>query len=258
VKLACCQFDIAWENKPANHGRVAAMLRAAALPPGSLVLLPEMFSTGYSMNVAAIAETDDGSTHTFLSQLSRELNLNLLAGVVRSTAGGKSVNEAVAFDADGRELSRYQKLHPFSFAGEDKYFAAGESVITFGWNDFTVAPFICYDLRFPEPFRTATRRGADCFAVIANWPASRELPWVTLLQARAIENQAYVAGVNRCGDDPNTRYAGRSLIIDPRGNILADGGAEPGVISTEVDRASLLAFRDKFPVLRDVKADYGR
>jgi omega-amidase len=257
MKLACCQFDIAWENTPANHDRVATMLRAAALPSGSLVLLPEMFATGYSMNVAAIAEDIHGPTHMFLSQLSQELKVNLLAGVVRTAPSSKGMNEAVAFDAVGKELSRYQKLHPFTFAGENAHYAAGEKVVTFGWNDFTVAPFICYDLRFPEPFRTATRCGADCFAVLANWPASRELPWVTLLQARAIENQAYVAGVNRVGDDPNAQYAGRSLIIDPRGNILADGGPEPGVISAEVDRASLLAFREKFPVLRDTKADYG-
>jgi predicted amidohydrolase len=256
MKLACCQFNIAWENKPANHNRVAGMLRAAALPGGSLVLLPEMFATGYSMNVSGIAEAADGATHTFLSQLSRELKLNLLAGVVRTAPDGKGMNEAVAFDAVGMELARYQKLHPFTFAGEDAHYAAGEWIVKFPWNAFTVAPFICYDLRFPEPFRVASKGGVDCFAVLANWPASRELPWVTLLQARAIENQAYVAGVNRCGDDPNARYAGRSLIIDPRGNILADGGTGPGVISAEVDRASLLAFREKFPVLRDSKSRY--
>jgi len=258
MKLACCQFDIAWENKPANHDRVAGMLRAAALPAGSLVLLPEMFATGFSMNVRGIAEDTHGATHIFLSRLSEELKLNLLAGVVRTAPDGNGMNEAVAFDPLGTELARYQKLHPFTFAGEDAHYAAGERVIRFSWNGFTVAPSICYDLRFPEPFRAASKGGVDCFAVLANWPASRELPWVTLLQARAIENQAYVAGVNRCGDDPNARYAGRSLIIDPRGNILADGGSEPGVISAEVDRASLLAFREKFPVLRDTKTDYGR
>jgi predicted amidohydrolase len=256
MKLACCQFDIAWEDKAANHDRVAGMLRAAALPAGSLALLPEMFATGFSMKVAGIAEDTHGPTHTFLSQLSRELKLNLLAGVVRTGPNGKGMNEAVAFDVAGMELARYQKLHPFTYAGEDAHYAAGEKIVTFAWNDFNVAPFICYDLRFPEPFRVASKGGVDCFAVLANWPASRELPWVTLLQARAIENQAYVAGVNRCGDDPNARYAGRSLIIDPRGNILADGGTEPGVISAEVDRASLLAFREKFPVLRDTKTCY--
>jgi omega-amidase len=257
MKIACVQFDIVWENKPVNHDRVAKMLRDAALPPGTLVILPEMFATGFSMNVSAIAESAEGETHAFLSKLSRELKLNILAGVVRATTGGQGINEAVVFGPAGDELARYQKLHPFSFAGEDKHFAAGKRVVTFAWDEFTVAPLICYDLRFPEPFRLATKRGADCFAVIANWPASRELPWVTLLQARAIENQAYVAGVNRCGNDPNAAYAGRSLIIDPRGNIIADGGTTPGVISAELDRPALLAFREKFPVLRDTKADYG-
>jgi omega-amidase len=257
MKIACCQFDIAWEDKQTNHERVAELLRAAALPPGSLVLLPEMFATGFSMNVAGISDDHDHATQKFLIGLSRHLKLNILAGIVSSGPNQTGCNEAIATDQDGNELARYQKLHPFSFGEEHKHYTPGKKIVTFSWNGFCVCPLICYDLRFPEPFRVAVKRGADCFAVIANWPAAREHHWVTLLQARAIENQAYVAAVNRCGSDPKTQYSGRSLIIDPCGNILADAGNQSGVISTEVDHAALLKYRAEFPVLNDTRNDYG-
>jgi len=116
-----------------------------------------------------------------------------------------------------------------------------------------VAPFICYDLRFPELFRMAVRQGAQLYVVIANWPASRVHHWVTLLQARAIENQAYVVGVNRCGSDPKVAYAGRSLVVSPRGVILADAGGGERVLSAELDLAALQAYRAEFPVLQDMR-----
>jgi omega-amidase len=131
----------------------------------------------------------------------------------------------------------------------------GTGIATFSCNSFTVAPFICYDLRFPEAFRVATRRGAQVLVVIANWPASREAHWRSLLNARAIENQAYVAGINRCGTDPNHTYAGRSLIIDPRGEILADAGPSEGWIEAHLDLASLTAYRSEFPALEDMRDD---
>jgi len=257
MKIACCQFDIAWEQKQTNHDRVGSLLREAALPAGSLVLLPEMFATGFSMNVAGVNDSGEHATQDFLAVLSRELKLHILAGIVSVAPNGTGYNEAIAVDPDGRRIARYQKLHPFSFGEEHKHYTPGKTVVTFAWNGFCVCPLICYDLRFPEPYRVAVKRGADCFAVIANWPAAREHHWVTLLQARAIENQGYVAAVNRCGSDPKTQYSGRSLIIDPRGNILADAGNRPGVISAEVDHAALLRYRSEFPVLSDTRNDYG-
>ncbi len=256
MNIACCQFDIAWEQKQTNHDRVAGMLRAAGLPAGSLVLLPEMFATGFSMNVAGIDDGPNNATREFLIGLSRELKLNILAGLVRTGSDGAGRNEAIAVDPEGNESARYQKLHPFSFGEENKHYTPGSKVVTFRWNGLCVCPLICYDLRFPEPFRAAVKRGADCFAIIANWPSAREQHWVTLLQARAIENQAYVAAVNRCGNDPKSTYSGRSLIIDPRGKILADAGDGPGVISVDIDRAALLAYRAQFPVLNDIRNDY--
>jgi predicted amidohydrolase len=119
-----------------------------------------------------------------------------------------------------------------------------------------VSPFICYDLRFPEIFRISTRGGAEILVVIANWPQAREMHWLALLRARAIENQCYVAGVNRVGRDPNVEYSGRSVIIDPRGEIMADAGNKQLIISTEFDLSALRDYRRQFPALTDIRPEF--
>ena len=155
----------------------------------------------------------------------------------------------------GKLLADYAKLHPFSFGKEPLHFAAGDSLKLFAWNDFTVCPTICYDLRFPELYRRGMQMGAQLFTVIANWPANREGHWPALLQARAIENQCFVAGCNRAGNDPHLTYNGGSLIVDPRGRILADGGSGEGVISADVEVETVLAWRREFPVFNDIRRD---
>lgn len=257
MKVICCQLDIDWENKAANYAKVRSMLTAAAIPKGSLVLLPEMFATGFSMNVAKIREGHPPETEEFLARTAREFGVFMLGGVINTAADGRGRNEAVVFSPEGKEIVRYCKMQPFTAGGESKHYVAGEEVVTFVWQNFVVAPFICYDLRFPELFRAAIRRRAQLFTVIANWPVARIQHWITLLQARAIENQAYVAGVNRCGTDPKLSYNGRSLIIDPHGEILADAGGNAGLISADLDLAGLVAWRAKFPALQDMRPDFG-
>ena len=250
------QLDLAWEDKPENYRKVREMLESAPPPPGSLVVLPEMFPTGFSMNVREIAEGPERETDRFYAEVAQRYGVFVLGGMVKLGSDGRGRNEAAAFGPDGREVARYCKIHPFTYGGETDHYSSGCEVVTFEWAGFTVAPFICYDLRFPEIFRHAARRGADLFAVIANWPQPREAHWVTLLQARAIENQAYVVGVNRCGHDPKLAYSGRSLIIDPRGAVLADGGNTEGVISADLDPEALQAYRRQFPALSDMRNDF--
>jgi predicted amidohydrolase len=252
MKLYCVQHDITWENKPANFARVEALLNAAQPEAGSLVLLPEMFATGFSMNASAICEAPGGETEKFLSATAKRFNVSLLGGLAVA-AGGNSQNQCVAVSPDGAEIARYAKLQPFTLGGESANYQAGKQVVVFPWQGFVVAPFICYDLRFPEHFRAATRRGAQVITVIANWPVRRLGHWVTLLQARAIENQAYVAGVNRCGTDPSLTYNGRSLIVSPGGAILADAGNGESVISAEVNLQELLDYRRELPFLADMR-----
>jgi predicted amidohydrolase len=254
MKIYCVQSDIVWENKPANYDRVQKLLAAAKLEQGSLVLLPEMFATGFSMNMTRVCEGKSRETETFLAHAAKEFGVYLLAGVV-TASDGRGRNEAVVFSPAGEELCRYCKMQPFTLGGEAKHYVAGNGTVLFHWQNCLVAPFICYDLRFPELFRAAVRQGAHLFAVIANWPIARIQHWVTLLQARAIENQAYVAGTNRCGTDPKLTYNGRSLIVDPHGNILSDAAQTEGVISAEVDLKALITWRADFPALKDMRKD---
>lgn len=259
MNVACCQMDIAWENKPANYAKVRALLDAAAVPAGSLLVLPEMFATGFSMNVAAIAESgEERETECFLAETARARGLYVLGGIVtRDPDGRRGRNEAVLFCPNGRESARYQKMHPFSFGGETAHYASGSHPVVTPVGDWAVAPFVCYDLRFPEVFRSAVRRGgAQVLVVIANWPEAREAHWITLLAARAIENQAYVVGVNRCGRDPRHAYSGRSRIIGPRGEEIVDAGSGEGIVQARLDRDALVSWRQAFPALADIHPEY--
>lgn len=253
MKIYCVQHDIAWENRLANFARVEALLANAKPEPGSLVLLPEMFASGFSMNVAAIREGRERATERFLAVTARKHGIYLLGGLVTTKTNGKGSNQSVVFTPGGKELARYTKMQPFTLGGESAKYDAGRAPLLFDWQGFRVAPFICYDLRFPEHFRTATKRGAQLITVIANWPVGRIQHWVALLQARAIENQAYVAGVNRCGTDPKLTYNGRSLIVSPKGDILADAGNGESVISAEVSLQELESFRRDLPFLADMR-----
>ena len=253
MKIFCCQTNIFWEDKSANFAHVDQMFADAAFPERSLVLLPEMFATGFSMDVSAIAETDATETAKFLRETARRHSVYLLAGIVTRGPDGLGRNQAVALSPSGDELARYSKIQPFSLGGESTHYGAGDRLALFSWEGVRVAPFICYDLRFPELFRAAVRQGAELFALIANWPVARIHHWTILLQARAIENQAFVAGVNRCGDDPKLHYNGQSLIVNHHGDRLAEADDQPEIISADVDPADIRAWREQFPALKDMR-----
>jgi omega-amidase len=252
MHVVACQFDIAWEDREQNHARVASMLAGETIPPGSLIVLPEMFASGFTMDVDA-AEDVDGTTGRFLNDLARDHQSTVLAGIVNKHPDGRGLNQAVVIGADGVELTRYTKMHPFTPAGESEHYRAGEKVMAFTHTDFTVAPMICYDLRFPERFREAVRQGAEVLVVIANWPSARAEHWTALLAARAIENQAYVVGVNRVGRDPNGAYPGLSTVIDPKGHAMISANDQPTVLHADLDRQTLLDYRRSFPVLDDMR-----
>lgn len=256
MNVVCVQLDCVWENKQANHEKVNRLLDAAQPKKDSLVVLPEMFASGFSMNVPAITDSGTNESYNFLSQTAKTYGVYLMAGIVTTDRSGKGRNESVTFAPDGSEVARYCKLHPFTLGGELDNYVKGEKVVTFNLQEFVVAPFICYDLRFPEAFRVAALRGANLITVIASWPVVRHHHWVKLLHARAIENEAYVVGVNRCGWDPKLEHAGGSLIIDPQGNTLLEAGREEGAISAELNLADLLSYREKLPFLKDIRADF--
>jgi omega-amidase len=251
-----CQLNIAWENKAENFRRVRPLVDAGQVAPGSLLVLPEMFATGFSMNAQGIAEAKDGPTARFLRQLARDKKVHVLGGLVRKGPGRKVFNEAICVAPSGRRIASYAKLQPFTPGGEAGHYAAGHEIAMFRWAGFKVAMFICYDLRFPELFRLAVQQGAEVFIVIANWPAKRHSHWSALLKARAIENQAYVVGVNRCGRDPKFDYAGGSVVIDPCGKILAEAGRRESILSAELDPSAPSRWRREFPALKDIRTTF--
>lgn len=245
------QLDIAWEDPGANHALVERMLAEAAVPvaPGDLVVLPEMFDTGFSLNTERTGSAAEASS-PWLASLARRLQATVVAGTT-APGRGKARNRALVFGPEGGEIARYDKVHPFSFGREPERFEGGSRVVVFEWGALRVSPLVCYDLRFPELFRAGLSLGAQAFVVIANWPASRVGHWRTLLAARAIENQAIVMGVNRAGADPHLVYPGSSLAVGPRGETLVDAAERPKVVALEVDPGRVLTWRDTFPAWRD-------
>jgi predicted amidohydrolase len=255
VNVIALQLDIAWENKPANFAKVRRMLAEAAPAKDSLVVLPEMFATGFSMNTQLVAEPYGGPTEQFLADLAREFSTFLVAGAAVRGSDGRARNKALVFSPAGELIAFYVKMQPFAPGGESEHYVAGEKPTVFRWSDCTISPFICYDLRFPEIFRiAAAAHRPELFTVIASWPEKRIQHWVRLLQARAIENQAYVVGVNRVGSDPYYRYSGRSVIVDPQGEIVADAGEREGCIGAQLDRGGLRKYREGLPFLADMKS----
>lgn len=247
------QFDIAWENKAANFATVRRLLTETPPEKNSLVVLPEMFATGFSMNTDAMAETYGGETEQFLARTAKEFGVCLVAGLAVRGDNDCVRNKALAFSPDGQLLAHYAKMQPFTPGGEAKYYAAGEHPVAFRWNDWTVSPFVCYDVRFPEIFRAAVAaHRTELFVVIASFPEKRIRHWVRLLQARAIENQACVIGVNRVGRDPYYLYDGHSVIVDPNGDILADAESRPCCISARLNLEELRKYRVGLPFLADM------
>lgn len=257
MELLGLQYDIVWENREENFAAVESHLRALSpLPaPGSLLVLPEMFSSGFSMDVSRAADTTAAESEKFLSRLAQKHRLTVLGGIARRLPDGQGANEAVAFSSAGELLCRYRKIHSFSPGGEDQAYTAGSEIVIFPWNGFRVAPFICYDLRFPEVFRAASAAGADLFCVIANWPDRRQQHKTILLRARAIENQAFVLGLNRTGSDPNAGYAGQSALIGPKGEFLAEAGSAPAFIRATITPETTADWRTTFPALHDRRTD---
>ncbi len=252
MRVIGVQYDIAWEHRERNFRTIERMVAEARPAPGSWVVLPEMYSTGFSFRVDKVEEGDDRPGEAFLAGLAQRYGVQVIGGVVRRAGDGRGRNQAVVFGADGSELGRYTKIHPFSFAGEDKHYATGTRPLVFAFPHGSISPLVCYDLRFPEAFRSGARTGTDLFAVIANWPVDRIAHWEALLRARAIENQAYVIGVNRIGDDPKLHYPGHTMIVDPRGEILERLVESGGTVQCDLDLEDLRAYRKSFPGLDDI------
>ncbi len=231
------------------------MLTQARPESGSLIVLPEMFDTGFSHDLEKILPQADHSL-AFLQEMAKTHKAGVLAGVIADHGDGRGSNQAVYVDAEGKIGASYDKVHLFSLSGEADCCVAGDRISTFSVAGTCVAPLICYDLRFPEVFRVGLERGTEVFIVVANWPGSRWQHWTTLLKARAIENQAWVIGVNRVGKDPGEEYFGHSMVVDPWGTPIAKAASRDACLACDLDLALLHQCREKFPTLKDRLSDY--
>lgn len=251
MQILACQYDITWEDKAANFRQIDRLLRHTAIAPGSLIVLPEMFSTGFSFNLDTVAEDANQPAEKYMAQLAADTESCVIGGVVRRDFAGMGLNQALAMGPDEQPISRFTKLHPFTPSGEHHHFHRGHTPEVFDWQGWKIAMFVCYDLRFPEAFRLASKHEAQLMVVIANFPAKRDHHWRSLLVARAIENQCYIIAVNRIGSDPNTSYCGSTLIVDPMGHIVKDAGKAQTVLDIDLEQDNLCEYRKAFPVLRD-------
>lgn len=248
LKISVLQCDLAWEDVEMNRGKIGRMLKQ--LPSGTdVVFLPEMFSTGFTMNAAKVAETMAGQTMGWLKERSSESQAAICGSLVIQE-DGKFFNRLVFVEPSGK-VSQYDKHHLFTMAGEEDCYTRGENRLIVDYKGWRICPLVCYDLRFPVWSRNL--KNYDLLVYSANWPEPRALVWNTLLKARAIENQSFVVGVNRVGVDGNQiTYSGQSQVIDAKGNTVASAKEyDEEILNAEIAFSELARFRQKFPVLDD-------
>jgi predicted amidohydrolase/isopentenyldiphosphate isomerase len=251
LHAAVIQHDIVWEDASATFARVAPMVAEAVEGGARLVVLPEMFATGFSPRTEAIAEEVGGPAGSFLVEQAGRHGVWMLASVCElDPDGGLPGNVAVLAGPDGR-VHRYAKRRLFSYAGEHERVAAGDEPVLVDIDGVRASLHVCYDLRFAPDFWPQAPV-VDLYLVVANWPAARIAHWRALLVARAIENQAYVVGANRVGSGGSLEYSGDSLVVDPLGRVLADGaGGAETVLHAEIDPAQVHEVRQRYPFLAD-------
>ena len=251
LSVTIVQSELHWEDRKKNLEMFAAKL--GSVMPRSIVLLPEMFSTGFSMEPAPLAETMTGDSIGWMKKMAAEKKI-VLCGSLIIEEEGRYYNRFVCMLPNG-EAAIYDKRHLFAYAGENEKYTAGNRRQVLSISGWKIQCIVCYDLRFPVWTRQQMKEGNpeyDVLLCVANWPEKRIHAWKTLLQARAIENQCYVAAVNRTGTDGNgITYSGESLVIDPLGNILETHKDREIIFSVDLERKNLEEARNRFPFLKD-------
>ncbi len=253
MRIAAVQHDIVWNDREANFAHLAPMIAAAAGAGARLVLLSETFSTGFAVDTPGLAEPEGGPSAQFLITQAA-VNDAWVCGSCPElgdpeTEDARPFNSFVLAGPDGT-VHRYRKIHPFGYGGEDKYFRAGTELITVDIDGVRVSPLVCYDLRFADEFWGLAHE-TDLYLVPANWPEPRRSHWMALLQARAIENLAYVAGCNRVGQGGGLNYVGDSRIVDPLGELLATAAVGESILFADIDPGHVAAVRSRFGFLDD-------
>lgn len=241
------QYDIVWENKDANINKIEKLLKDVP-SQSEIVLLPEMFTTGFSMNTIEMGESMDGLTLNWMKFKAKGIN-KVIAGSLIIKEDNKYKNRFLFVEPNGN-VQYYDKRHSFGLGDEDKYFSIGNERVVIEYKGWKIFPTICYDLRFPEWIKN--NLNYDIIFNVANWPNVRAEHWKTFLQSRAVENQSYVFGLNRIGtDEKNRHYSGDSSIFDFDGNILTQFGEIEGVLTATFSKTKLKEYRENYPFLKD-------
>lgn len=247
LDLALIQTTLAWQAPAANRAHFQGLLEQAR--GADLVILPEMFSTGFSMDSAALAEPENGPTTAWLREQAQRIGAVICGSLIIQALDGSYRNRLLWARPDGT-LAHYDKRHLFRMAGEHKHYRAGEARVVLELKGWRVRPLICYDLRFPLWSRDPSE--TDLLLYTANWPAARRQHWNRLLPARAIENLCYVTAVNRVGEDGKGHgYTGDSQVLDFQGESLVQAGGADGVFRARLSAAALAGYRERFPAHLD-------
>jgi len=244
--ITLTQINTAWEDPSANISQLDLLLRDQSNP--ELILLPEMWPTGFTMNTAFAEDEKEGVAITWMKKQAVALN-TFIAGSIAVKAGNQFYNRFICVGPKG-EISQYDKKHLFSYGKENNHYSPGNKQLTFSIHDWKIRAIVCYDLRFPVWSRN--NDDYDLLLVVANWPQARIHHWDALLRARAIENQCYVAAVNRIGTDGNNLiYNGHSVVYDMNGQLLLDLAEKEGMGSVTLDKEILTQFRQQYRFLQD-------
>lgn len=244
--ISLIQTSLAWEDAPANRDRFTNLIEG--IEATDLIVLPEMFSSGFSMNPSAVAETMAGETVAWMQHIAKSKN-SAVTGSLVIEEDGNYYNRLIFVYPDG-ELKTYNKRHLFTYAEEDKFYTKGTEKLIVDYKGWKICPLVCYDLRFPVFSRNT--EGYDLLLYVANWPQVRTAAWDALLKARAIENLSYTIGVNRIGNDGNGHaYIGHTQVLDALGNYLLEPVQDNGVFTVKLDKEALDATRKRFSFLND-------
>jgi predicted amidohydrolase len=246
MRVKCADPDV-------NFAHVAALTQRAARKKPDVILLPELWNTGFAPRGIdpALADEDGARTRSFCAELAKKHSVNLVAGSVLTRKGGALYNTAYVFDRAGACIAEYDKTHLFSPSGEGAAYAAGNEIGSFRLDGVECGVMICYDLRFAELARALALKGARVLFIPAEWPRQRAEQMRALLRARAIENQLFAALANGCGEAPGTRFGGESAIVDPLGNFLARAGHGERIITSTIDFEAQERIRNELPVFLD-------
>jgi omega-amidase len=258
MRISLVQMDIALGDPKINRQRAEEWIRRAAeREQADVVVLPEMWNTGYALDRLEDC-ADRGELVEWMASTAARYRVHLVGGSIAEKKADHFWNTAYIFDRNGKQVARYSKVHLFRLMDEEKYLHAGDQRVSFSLESHRAGVMICYDIRFPELARSLALDGAEILFVPAEWPLPRLTHWRLLNQARAVENQLYVVACNRVGVGGRDVFGGHSMVVDPWGEILVEGGEEEELLTVEIDLAEVARIRRKIPVFEDRMPDVYR